>query len=104
MTHRIVIRPALDMDGRQRMSYRGPLYEASFEGRLILEASHQPFLDGCRELMRRGIFGPAEMWDEIRPYPRMVGTVEGAAKLTLRDPDNGRVGFAKWKPWWGEGL
>jgi len=96
---RIVIRPALDKDGKQRLSERGPLYEASYEGELLLDASHQPFLDGCRALRAKGLGGPAEMWDEVRPYPRMLGEIEVAARLTVREPSSGGLRFARWSEW-----
>jgi len=100
MTHIIQIAPAIDPEtGRQRLSVRGPLYDARYKGELVVEGTHQPFLDGCRAIEKLGASGPAEMRDAVRPFPRMVGTVEGAAKLAVREPASGGIRLAKWSEW-----
>jgi len=97
MTHRIVISPARQPDGAFRYSSRGPLYAARFEGEEILSRSIEPFLDGCRILKARGLSGPVELWDEIRPFPRMRSTIEAAARLTVQE-GNGGPKFRRWLP------
>ena len=84
--HRIYIQPSTDSrTGRTKFGNSGSLYDAIYEGELIVWSSHQPFLDACRVLLARGISGPAEMWDHIRPFPRMRSTIEAAAKLTVSE-------------------
>jgi len=76
---------------------RGLLYDAEYGGEVICSSSLTPFLDRCRVLQARGLSGPVEMWDMVRPYPRMRSTVEAAAKLTVTDAGYGPV-FRKWRP------
>lgn len=98
--HKIVIRKAIDpATGRQRLSVRGPLYEAWHAGELLDGASTQPMLDGCRALAAKGLTGPVEMWDAIRPYPRLRSTIEVAAKLTVREGSKGTPRLSKWTPY-----
>lgn len=98
--HIIRISPTIDpKTGRQRLTLRGPLYDARYNGELIVEGTIQPFLDGCRAIQTLGASGPVQMWDAERPYPRMVGTVEGAATLTVREPASGGLRFTKWSEW-----
>jgi hypothetical protein len=84
--HRIYIQPSTDSrTGLSKFGKSGPLYDASYCGELIVWSSHQPFLDTCRVLLAHGMSGPAEMWDHIRPFPRMRSTIEAAAKLTVSE-------------------
>jgi hypothetical protein len=76
---------------------QGLLYDAEYDGEVICASTLTPFLDACRVLQGRGLGGPAEMWDTVRPYPRMKSTVEAAAKLTVTDVGYGPV-FRKWRP------
>jgi hypothetical protein len=86
--HRIYIRSSTDnRTGLKKFGNSGPLYDAFFEGELIVWSSHQPFLDACRVLLADGMSGPAEMWDHIRPFPRMRSTIDVAAKLTVSDSE-----------------
>lgn len=77
---------------------RGFLYDVEYNGELLCSSTAIPFLDGCRELLARDLSGPVEMWDAVRPYPRMRSTVEAAAKLTVKETGYGPR-FAKWKPY-----
>jgi hypothetical protein len=72
-------------------------YRATHEGAGLIAGSDTPFLDSARVLLSRGIAGRLEMWDEIRPYPRMVGDIASAARLTVRT-DRGKLRFDLWKP------
>lgn len=78
---------------------RGLLYDAEFEGERICQSTLTPFLDGCRVLKGRGLTGPVEMWDPVRPYPRMKGTIEMAAGLTVLDNSSGTPKFGKYVPY-----
>jgi hypothetical protein len=76
---------------------QGLLYDAEYDGEVICTSTLTPFLDACRVLQARGLSGPAEMWDAVRPYPRMKSTIEAAAKLTVTDVGYGPT-FRKWRP------
>ncbi len=85
-THRIYIQPSTSRrTGLANFGKSGPLYDAIYNGELIVWSSHQPFLDACRVLLADGITGPAEMWDHVRTFPRLRSTVEAAAKLTVSE-------------------
>lgn len=84
--HRVYICPASDANGKHRVSNRGPMFEARFEGGLIC-VSVQPLLDSARVLLARGLCGPLEMWDGVLNYARMRSTIEAAAKLTITEGD-----------------
>jgi hypothetical protein len=83
-----------------RAGKRGLLYDAEYGGEVICSSSLTPFLDGCRVLRARGLSGPVEMWDAVRPYPRMKSTIEAAAKLTVRDTGH----WPAFRRWHSEGL
>jgi hypothetical protein len=96
-SHRIYIQPSTDSrTGLAKFGNSGPLYDASYCGEMIVCSSHQPFLDACRVLLADGMSGPAEMWDHIRPYPRIRSTIEAAAKLTVSESE-GRLRFRPYK-------
>ncbi len=46
--------------------------------------------------------GPVELWDEVRPFPRMRSTVEAASGLTVQEGRRQSPKLAKWAPF--EGL
>jgi hypothetical protein len=52
----------------------------------------------CRVLMSRGIVGPLETWKPASPYPCLKGDIEKVEGLTVYQPDDGVVHFARWKP------
>ena len=76
---------------------RGPLYRVEYEGEELVAGTATPFCDGARALAARGLTGALEMWDHERPYPRMLGTIEGAAKLTVNEGER-LPRFAKYFP------
>ena len=51
----------------------------------------------CRVLMSRGIVGLFETPKPGADYPCMTGDTEKAAGLTVCEPDNGVVQFARWR-------
>jgi hypothetical protein len=48
--------------------------------------------------MARGIVGPFETRKPEIDYPCMIGDIETAAGLTVKEPDDGVVHFARWRP------
>jgi hypothetical protein len=52
----------------------------------------------CRALMALGITGPFETWKEGIPYACLRGDIEKVAGLTVHEPDDGVVHFARWRP------
>ena len=48
--------------------------------------------------MARGIVGPFETRKPNIDYPCMIGDIETAAGLTVKEPDDGVVHFARWRP------
>ena len=48
--------------------------------------------------MSRGIVGPFETWKQGTPYPCLRGDIEETAGLTVSEPDDGVVHFARWTP------
>lgn len=73
------------------------MFSATFEREMLIAASPQPFCDACRVLKHRGYSGPVEMWDNVRPYPLMISTIEYEASITFTEGDLG-IRRAKWKP------
>jgi hypothetical protein len=49
-------------------------------------------------LMSRGIVGAFETWKVGIGYPCMTGDIASTAGLTVHEPDDGVVYFAKWRP------
>lgn len=91
----------LYLEGPLRTTARGFLYAVrlgSPAGRIIIEATGEPFLAGCRWLKANGQTGKAELWDSTRPFPRMTGDIERAARLTVKEGDTVSPKFAKWMP------
>jgi hypothetical protein len=85
--HRIIITPTLDMEGRQKRSSKGSLFDASYEGQVIVVGSTEPSLDSARALKARGLTGRLEMWDAVLPYCRFRANLDKAAGLTVREGD-----------------
>jgi len=81
-----------------RYGKRGVIYDAEYEGEVIATGTRMPFLDGCRALQERGLSGEAELWDRVRSFPRMRGSIKGAAKLTVEERSGAPV-FRKWHPY-----
>lgn len=91
----------LYMEGPLRTTARGFLYAVrlgSAAGRVIVEATSEPFLAGCRWLKASGQTGKAELWDTSRPFPRMTGDIERAARLTVTETETVSATLARWKP------
>ena len=76
---------------------RGAIFRVDHDGETLVSGTAIPFFDGARALTAKGLIGKFEMWDYERPYPRMTGTIEHAAKLTVSEGE-GRPKAAKWSP------
>ena len=85
--HRIVITPTLNREGRHKRSSKGPLFDASYEGQVIVVGSTEPCLDAARILKAWGLSGRLEMWDTVLPYCRFRANLDKAAGLTVREGD-----------------
>jgi hypothetical protein len=95
MTTKIYIR---ELKGR---GFAAGRYQVTLEaGAVLVWAARSPFYDGARALEAKGITGPFEMWDRERPYPRMLGDVATAAKLSVREDARGmKIVPYKASPW-----
>lgn len=82
MTHKLYIQ-------KVKTGKRGLLYDVSYDGQTICASTMTPLLDASRALASRGLGGNLELWDTVRPYPRMSGTVEGCARLAVIDSGSG---------------
>ena len=57
-----------------------------------------PVCESCRALMARGIVGRFETRKPDIDHPCMIGDIGTAAGPTIKEPDDGVVHFAKWRP------
>lgn len=96
MIHRIVITPALDNNKAARHNSRGPLFDVSYNGNIIVTATTEPCLDAARALKAMCNTGKLELWDNIVPYVRLTVDIGKAASLTVREGDR-QPGFAKFE-------
>ena len=64
---------------------------------MIVEASIQPLSDACRVLKARGLSGPIEMYDGVRPYALLQSTIDYEASITFHEGDHG-LREVKWRP------
>ena len=87
MIHKITISPTLNMEGRHKRSSKGPLFDASYEGHVIVVGSTEPCLDAARILKARGLSGRLEMWDTVLPYSWFRADIDKAAGVTVREGD-----------------
>lgn len=76
---------------------RGPMYRVEHDDGVLVEGTPVPFCDGARALAAKGLIGHFEMWDHVRPYPRMRGVIERAAMLTVSEGER-RPSIVKWTP------
>ncbi len=96
MTHRIVITPSRDSNQAPRHNSRGPLFDVSYNGNIIVTATIEPCLDGARALKAMGVTGRLELWDNVLPYCRLNAEIDKAANLTVREGDR-PPSFAKFQ-------
>jgi hypothetical protein len=108
MTTLIWIEPVLRPDGRpwyvakcERIAKSGLLLRTRLggpDGEILCDRVFNPVCESCRALMARGIVGPFETRKPEIDYPCMIGDIETAAGLTVKEPDDGVVHFARWRP------
>jgi hypothetical protein len=101
MTTVIWIEPVKRPDGSKRYTDRGLLLRTRLggpEGEFICDGVQNAVCETCRVLMSRGITGPFETWKEAVRYPCMREDIASTAELTVHEPDDGVVHFAKWRP------
>lgn len=71
-----------------KVTSRGQGYSVSFNGVTIITNTRDPGPDACRYLVALGYQGRMEMWDNERPYPRLVfHDIEKAARLTVSETE-----------------
>ena len=68
------------------------------DGEMLCDRVHNALCETCRVLMSRGIVGAFETWKPDIPYPYMRGDIASTAELTVHEPDDGIVHFARWRP------
>jgi hypothetical protein len=101
MTTRIWIEPVKRPDGRNWYTDRGLLLRTRFggpDGEVLCDRVHNATSETCRVLMSRGIVGSFETWKVGIGYPCMTGDIASTAELTVREPEDGIVHFARWRP------
>jgi len=77
---------------------RGQKYSVSLDGKTIIASTINPTGDACRHLVALGRAGRLEVWDDDRPYPRLVVTdISKAAGLTVRENERHGPRFAVYK-------
>lgn len=72
-------------------------FEVQNTPHLLVAFRRQPLLDSARVLQRKGMAGKLEMWDAVRPYPRMIGDIETLAGLTIQETDRRGLEVRSWK-------
>ncbi|WP_242218933.1 hypothetical protein [Shinella zoogloeoides] len=78
-TTKIVIKPV-------HLDKRGQNYSVSLEAKTLITKTRNPTADACRRLVALGLSGRLEVWDDERPFPRMViPDISRAAKLTVAE-------------------
>jgi hypothetical protein len=113
----IIVKPSRDAEGRKAgrqavpefpgdsgkgfaYSTRGQLFDGTVDGRMIVNRSTQPMLDGARALLAEGA-DPATrlvMRHEGQDYDALRSTIGAAARMTVRDDRTGKPVFVKWQP------
>jgi hypothetical protein len=103
MTTRIWIEPVKRPDGRNWYTDRNGLLLLTRlggpDGEVICDPVHNALCETSRLLMPRGIVGTFETWREAVPYACMRGDIASTAELTVHEPDDGVVHFARWRPY-----
>jgi hypothetical protein len=78
----------------------GDRYEARIDnGRLLVSSSRQPFLDGCRQLIRLGFDADevAELRHRGSSVTSLRARIGDGAKQTVAERDRGGPYFEPWK-------
>src|SRR5262245_45265442 len=97
----IFVEPIKRPDGRDWDTDRGLLLRTRLggpDGEVLCDRVHNAICETCRVLMSRGIVGAFETWKPGIDHPCMSGVIEKVAGLTVHEPDDGVVHFARWRP------
>lgn len=75
-------------------------YDATVNGELLVRSSRTPFCDVARVLLYRGV--DSNSWLILRHAGSQTDSLRAkvgvAAKLTVKEPDRGRIHFARYVP------
>jgi hypothetical protein len=76
-------------------------FEYSVPGHAVSGLSRQPLSDACRQLLAQGVDPSTAVgrFREGRDQPDLTSTVGVAARLTVEDPNKGRIRFRLFTPW-----
>ena len=75
-----------------------PIWHSGPDGEILVDGVHNALCDTCRALMSRGIVASFETRKPGIDYPSVTGDIEKTAGLTVNEPDDGVVHFARWRP------
>lgn len=82
-----------------KVTSRGQGYSVSFNGETIITKTHDPAFSACRHFVALGYRGRLEMWDNERPYPRLVvHDIEKAARLTVSETERHGPRIVRYDP------
>lgn len=82
-----------------KVTSRGQGYSVSFNGETIITNTRDPAFYACRHLAELGYQGRMEMWDNERPYPRLViHDIEKAARLTVSETERHGPRIVRYAP------
>lgn len=82
-----------------KVTSRGQGYSVSFNGETIITNTRDPAFSACRRLVTFGHRGRMEMWDNKRPYPRLViHDIEKAARLTVSETERHGPRIVRYDP------
>jgi len=95
----IVVSPATNADQEQAYSRRGPLFDAEVGGRVVVERSTTPFLDGARRLVEFGHDGKAMLVMKHLGTDAVALRAKLAAAAGFTVDEHGIPRFKRWKPW-----
>jgi hypothetical protein len=101
MTTRIWIEPIKRPDGRNWYTDRGLLMRTRLggpDGEVLCDRVHNAICEACRVLLSCGIVGLFETWKPGIDHPCISGDITSTAGLTVHEPDDGVVHFARWRP------
>jgi hypothetical protein len=92
----IIAAPALDRAGL-RLAGK---FDATVDGRVLVHATKQPLLEGCRVLLAEGVDPDAVaiMRHAGSSTDALRAKLGAAAKVTVAERDRGGVRFEHWQP------
>ncbi len=89
---KITIRPT-------SLGNRGQNYSVFHDDQLIIAKTRNPTADACRLLVSLGMTGRLEVWDDERPYPRLIiRDLVKAAELIISEGEYHGPRFRPYRP------